>query len=170
MSAAVQVSLAEYLSTSYEPDCEYVDGVLEERNLGTRRHSQTQGLLYAWLLSKAREHRHDIRLEQRVQISKSRFRIPDICLVPKTDLDDIVEHPPALWIEVLSPEDRWSRIRRRLADILSSGVPSVWIVDPCKREAWMATPELGTVKVEDGMLRCESLGLEVELKEILPEN
>jgi len=30
------VSLAEYLSTSYKPDKEYVDGVLEERNAGTK--------------------------------------------------------------------------------------------------------------------------------------
>jgi hypothetical protein len=34
MPTATHVSLAEYLNTEYEPDCEYLDGVLEERNVG----------------------------------------------------------------------------------------------------------------------------------------
>jgi len=34
--AATQVSLEEYLHTSYEPDMEYVDGVLVGRNVGTQ--------------------------------------------------------------------------------------------------------------------------------------
>jgi hypothetical protein len=39
MAAATQpvpalLSLEEYLRTSYHPDCDFVDGHLEERNLG----------------------------------------------------------------------------------------------------------------------------------------
>jgi Uma2 family endonuclease len=170
MSAATQVSLAEYLSTSYEPDCEYIDGVLEDRNVGKKRHSKTQGLLYSWLLSKAGDHGHDVLLEQRIKISASRVRIPDICLVPADDPDDVVQQPPVLWIEVLSPEDRWSRVQRKLADVLQFGVPTIWIIDPYEREAWMATPEQGTVKAEDRKLRCESLRLELEFEQILPKS
>ena len=33
--ATTQVSLEEYLRTDYEPDCDYVDGELEERNAGS---------------------------------------------------------------------------------------------------------------------------------------
>ncbi len=167
MSAAVQISLAEYLSTEYEPDCEYIDGVIEERNVGTRRHSQTQGLLYTWLLSKAQKHGHDIRLEQRVQLSRSRFRIPDICLVPKDDAEEIVQHPPALWIEILSPDDRWSRVQAKLADVLRFGVDTIWIIDPYAKQAWMATQQMATTEVDT--LRCENLSLEVALSEVLPE-
>ncbi len=46
MSALAQptfVSVDEYLRTSYNPDCEYVDGVIEERNLGEYEHSVMQG-------------------------------------------------------------------------------------------------------------------------------
>jgi hypothetical protein len=32
MATATRVTLEEYLNTEYEPHCEYVDGVLEERN------------------------------------------------------------------------------------------------------------------------------------------
>lgn len=34
MSAAPQVSLEEYLNTDYEPEFEYVGGVLVDRNVG----------------------------------------------------------------------------------------------------------------------------------------
>ena len=170
MSAATQVSLAEYLNTSYEPDCEYIDGVLEDRNVGKKRHSKTQGLLYTWLLSRAEEHGHDVLLEQRIKIGHSRVRIPDICLVPVDDPDEVVQHAPPLWVEILSPEDRWSRIQRKLADVLHFGVPTIWIIDPYEKEAWMATPQRGVVKIDDGVLRCEALDLEVELSQILPQD
>ena len=31
--------MEEYLATSYRPDCDYVDGEIEERNLGEKEHS-----------------------------------------------------------------------------------------------------------------------------------
>jgi len=36
------ISVEEYLSTGYEPDCEYDDGVIVERNLGEFEHSFLQ--------------------------------------------------------------------------------------------------------------------------------
>ena len=171
MSAApAPISLAEYLNTEYEPDCDYVDGVLEERNVGKNRHSRTQTLLIAWLA--ARETRHGFRVltEQRVQVARGRVRIPDVCLLPPGDKDEVTQRPPLLWIEVLSPEDRWSRVQTRLNDVLNFGVRTIWIVDPYSKEAWIATPERGTIAVEDGILRCAEPALEVPLNEIIPED
>jgi hypothetical protein len=45
MAVAQQISVQEYLKTVYRPDCDYVDGVVEERNLGERDHSWIQGRL-----------------------------------------------------------------------------------------------------------------------------
>ena len=39
------LSLEEYLRTDYEPDCDYVDGELEERNAGELQHSAVLGFL-----------------------------------------------------------------------------------------------------------------------------
>jgi hypothetical protein len=36
------ISVEQYLATSYEPDCDYVDGRIEERNLGEFDHSSVQ--------------------------------------------------------------------------------------------------------------------------------
>jgi Uma2 family endonuclease len=38
--------------------------------------------------------------------------------------------PPTLVVEVLSPNDRWSKVSRRIAQYLSRGSALVWIVDP----------------------------------------
>jgi len=39
------ISVREYLSTSYRPDCDYVDGRVEERNVGEFDHGYLQTLL-----------------------------------------------------------------------------------------------------------------------------
>jgi hypothetical protein len=101
-----------------------------------------------------------------MKVSPSRIRIPGVCLVDKGDRDEIVERPPALWVEILSPDDRWNRIQDRLTDFLSFGVPTIWIVDPYTKEAWIATPDAPVTPVTDGKLRCAALKLEMELNEI----
>ena len=46
-TAAQLLSLEAYLQTSYRPDCDFVDGVLEDRNVGERDHNRLQLLLGA---------------------------------------------------------------------------------------------------------------------------
>jgi len=168
MSTAVHVPLAEYMDTAYEPDCEYVDGVLEERHVGKNKHSRTQTLLIAWLAAREKLHGRKAMTEQRVQLAASRVRIPDVCLIDPDDDDEVTQKPPDLWIEILSPEDRWSRLQSRLDEVLRFGAPTVWIIDPYAREAWTATPSAGVRPVEDGILRCALLNLQLRLHEILP--
>ena len=169
VTAAAPISIAEYLNSDYEPDAEYIDGVLEDRNVGQKKHSETQGLLIAYLLARKVQHRHRVLPEQRVRISPSRVRIPDICLVSRDDKDEVTQRPPVLWIEILSPEDRWSRIQSKLSDVLRFGVDTVWIVDPYSNQAWIATQHNPAHEVLDGRLRCETLELEIPISEILPE-
>ena len=169
MSAAVQISLGEYLSNTYEPDCDFVDGVLEERNVGLRRHGRTQTLVACRLANREREYRHETLIGQRVKVSPTRVRIPDICLVAADDGDELTRKPPALWIEIVSPDDRWGRIQTRLADVIDFGVPMIWIIDPYAKQAWMMTRATGAAPVTDGMLRYAELNLEVSVAEILAE-
>ena len=49
------VSIEEYLSTSYHPDHEYIDGRVTERNLGERTHSATQGDVIVYLAARSDE-------------------------------------------------------------------------------------------------------------------
>jgi len=165
-----QISLNEYLSNTYEPDCDYVDGVLEERNVGLRRHSRAQTLLTCWLGVREQQHKHSVLIEQRVKISTTRVRVPDICLVAPDNVDEVIQKPPALWIEIVSPDDRWSRIQIRLTDCLDFGVPMIWIVDPYTKKAWTMMRATGVLPAADGILRDPELRLDVPLQEILPED
>ena len=45
----MQVPLSEYLGRTYDPDCEYVDGILQERNVGEISHSDAQTALSAYM-------------------------------------------------------------------------------------------------------------------------
>lgn len=43
--ATVQISLEEYLRSSYHPDCDYIDGEVQERNSGESDHAAVQMFL-----------------------------------------------------------------------------------------------------------------------------
>src|SRR5438128_2790695 len=113
------VSVEEYLSTSYDPDCDYVDGELEERNVGEKDHAKLQRDLLIYLHEHRREWGIFVIQEQRVQISPRRFRVPDLCVYVGPEPDEqIFISPPFLCIEVLSPEDRMNRAQWRIGDYL----------------------------------------------------
>ncbi len=136
------ISVREYLRTSYSPDCDYVDGVVVERNLGERDHAKLQGAVFAYYHARRKEWRIHAYPEQRVQVSATRFRVPDVCVVlGEEPAEQIFTKPPFICIEVLSPEDRLSATRSRVGDFLEMGVPYVWILDPQDRKAWRCTSD-----------------------------
>ena len=145
------VSVEEYLRTVYDPDCDYVDGVVLERNVGEKSHSKLQKRLM-WYLDQHYQGLFVIQ-ETRVQVSRSRFRVPDVCVIdgPEPD-EEIFTEPPFLCIEILSPEDRMSRMQVKIDDYLAFGVKYVWLVDPQTHKAWIYTSDL-IREVRDGVLR-----------------
>jgi Uma2 family endonuclease len=165
MASRTLISVEEYLRTSYRPDCDYVDGEVQERNLGERDHSWTQKALIVYLGN--RESQWGIRVypEQRVQVSATRFRVPDICVTLGQPEEQIFTKPPFLCIEILSREDRMSRVRERVDDYLAMGVPYVWVLDPATRSAYSITPAEGWREVKD-ILRTATAPIEVPLSEI----
>lgn len=91
-----------------------------------------------------------------------------MCLIDRDDNDEVVHRAPALWVEIISPDDRWSRVDRKLNEILRFGVPTVWVIDPYEKRAWNGTSQSGIVFAEDNTLRCERLELVLKLDDILP--
>jgi len=166
MGAATQVTLAEYLATDYHPDREYVDGELLERNVGKRRHSRTQARLVNWLMAHEAQCGFEVLTEQRVQTSATHVRIPDVCLVAQGDTDEVTRRPPLLCIEILSPDDRWSRVNDSITDYLQQGVPEVWVIDPYSGKAWSCTRANGIRLLPDNILHWNDLTL--DLRDVLP--
>ncbi len=163
MPAATQIPVSEYLSTTYRPDREYVDGAMVERNLGEKDHSRPQIRLGAFFFLREAEWGISAMTEQRVQVTPSRFRIPDICVLLADAPDEqIITHPPFLCVEILSKEDTVSSTVERLDDFLKMGVPNVWVIDPRTRRGYRYTPE-GILEAKDGILRTSNPLISVPL-------
>jgi len=142
METGALVSINEYLKTSYDPDCDYVDGVIEERNLGEFDHARLQTALAIYFGNRMKELGICVVVEQRIQVSPTRFRVPDVCVVAgEWPREQIFRTPPFICIEILSPEDRLSRVQERMNDYLHFGVPYVWMLDPETRKAYRWTTE-----------------------------
>ena len=129
--AVALVSVEQYLKSSYEPDAEYVDGVIEERPMGENQHSAWQMALTVYFGSRAREWGIRVRPELRTKTSERHYRVPDVAILDaNAPQDPIALVPPVAAFEILSPEDRLSRLLVRLADLESMGVPALYIIDP----------------------------------------
>jgi Uma2 family endonuclease len=77
--------------------------------------------------------------ELRMRLGPQKYRVPDICVVVEPEADDaILTAPPFLCVEILSTEDRASRMQHRLADYLAFGIPAIWVIDPCSRRAFVS--------------------------------
>jgi hypothetical protein len=76
-----KVAVEEYLHASYDPDCDYVDGTVEERNVGELDHGDFQGELVYWIKSNLRQFGFNAIPELRVQINASRYRVPDVVIL-----------------------------------------------------------------------------------------
>jgi Uma2 family endonuclease len=96
MSVTELVPVEEYLATDHSPDWDFVDGVLEfylhTKDLGIRGFP-----------------------EQRIRVSASRYRVPDICVTVGLPDEQVFTTAPFLCIEILSPEDQMPRVLVKIA-------------------------------------------------------
>jgi Uma2 family endonuclease len=149
MATALHIPIHEYLGIIYRPDREYVDGEIRERNLGKYEHARIQAMLARWFGNREQEWGAQVVTEQRVQVSSTRVRIPDVTLLTLGAQPDVIVDPPLLVIEILSPDDTYSDTQERAKDYREMGVETVWIIDPktrtgrmCSGAEWIESPRL----------------------------
>ena len=166
MLASTVVAVEEYLATSYDPDREYIDGVVVERNLGERDHSRLQGLICVYLMNREKDWGVVTLPEQRVQVSATRFRVPDVCLLRESDpAEPIVTAAPIVCIEILSRDDRMPTVREKVRDYVAMGVKHVWVIDPRERRGSNFTAN-GMDEPEDGVLHVADSNIRLPLDEV----
>src|SRR5687767_1760111 len=125
------VSEEEYLRTDYEPNCEYVDGVLVSKALPDDIHGSLQILIGAYLLTQQQTFDFRVASELHTRIRPGRWRVPDLAVLPGRTIsrrypDEQV--PPILTIEIVSKDEPWSALRSKVTDHLAVGVQTVIIV------------------------------------------
>jgi len=166
MAISTQVPVEEYLRTSYDPDCEYVDGEVLERNVGEKSHSKIQFRLMRILTAHEAEWGIFALHEWRTRTGATRYRIPDVLVVAGPEpSEEVLSTPPLVCIEILSPEDRMSRMQTKIAEYLAFGVRYVWILDPESKQAFAYTAR-GMEQITDGFLRTENPSISIPLAEI----
>jgi Uma2 family endonuclease len=163
MAVATQISVTEYLNTSYHPDRDYVDGEVLERNLGEYEHSRPQMRVSAYFYNREKEWGVRVVPEQRVQVKPTRFRIPDICVVlEESPVESIFRQPPFLCIEILSKDDSFNSLAVRLDDYVAMGVLNLWAIDPQTRRGYRYIKG-SFIQAEDGILRTSNPDLDLEV-------
>jgi Uma2 family endonuclease len=162
------VTLEQYLNNTYNPDCDYMDGYLQERNLGVYDHANLQGEILFLFRSRASEWQVKALPELRLQVSATNYRVPDVMVLRSgQQVDRIVREAPLLCIEVLSPEDTFKRLHEKVRDYLAMGVEHIWAFDPESREAFLCDSS-GFHLVTEAMLTVPGTPIHLELAAIFP--
>jgi Uma2 family endonuclease len=130
------LSIDDYLHATYRPDADFVNGEIEERNMGEYQHARLQALIAALFITNEDSWSIQTVTEQRIHVATDRVRVCDIAILTNDAPDEsVLTTPPLLCIEILSPEDRIPRAKLVLADYLAMGVLNIWLIDPVRRSA-----------------------------------
>ena len=143
MVLKTRVSLETFLAEPERDEAPYLelmDGEVYEKPVGGRIHSRIVSFLMLELgiyLRRTREAWADTELRHSVPGREWVF-LPDVSATrqerqsapPAGSSNAAVEILPDLAIEVLSPDDRFSRITRKVAHYMESGVRLLWVIDP----------------------------------------
>src|SRR3954453_3118776 len=127
MATSTAVPVEEYLSKTYDPDMEYVDGQLLERHVGEYDRSLLQGFIVSELNARHRQRKFRVFPEQRVRISdQPRYRIPDVSVKALPHQKERILERPDLVIEIVSPDDSISDMLVKIADYRTAGISYIW--------------------------------------------
>jgi Uma2 family endonuclease len=131
-SVETLTSVDQYLNTSYDPDVEYVDGTLLERNVGDWLHSLIQSNIIFALRTKY-PHLKTVP-ELRSQTAATRFRLPDVSVLREAPDERFLTAAAFIAIEILSETDRMSAVMEKLHEYEAHGIPNIWVIDPRLRQ------------------------------------
>lgn len=97
-----------------------------------------------------REHESSLHLyafpELRLRIRPGRVIIPDVSVFhPTHPTEPVPATTPFIVIEIISPDDRISEVRKKLQEYVDWGVPHVWLIDPRLRRLYLCTDGLHEV-------------------------
>jgi Uma2 family endonuclease len=136
----------QYLSDPAFEHCEYVDGIVVERNLGTKPHARIQGKCFRKFDEYLDTHPGGyavVELHCRLKVrGYPRFRIPDVAVVLGDESSEqrYLERSPDLVVEVRSPDDSLSSQLRKMDDYFESGCRLAWLVLPEEHSVLILAP------------------------------
>ena len=123
------ISIEEYRASDFEPDAEYVDGTIEVRPTGEFDHNSWQDALLAWFRMHWRDWNLRARPEQRTRVSPTRIRVPDVAVMDMAlPVEQVLTVPPVAVFEIMSLEDRFTRVLEKLADYEKMDIRNIFVI------------------------------------------
>ncbi len=165
MSALAERLTAERFRKMYaqrKPYFELVDGEAVQKALPTKLHSILQFVLSLML----KEIGFKPRPELTLAISESWEPTPDVCGIIGPEEDAYPTHAVAVAIEVLSPEDRFTRVVQKCRKYSEWGVKDILVFDPVGREGWFWDTASGELLRLGERYRFHSRAVELVVKEV----
>ena len=138
------MTLDEFLALpETEPASEFICGEVIQKAMPTGNHGTLAAELGALLRNHLRSTKAGrVMIETRYAARKEgRSYLPDVGVVLRVRMSvdraemksGAIEYIPDLAIEILSPDDRPSRVAEKLAFYTRNEIPLVWVVDPDER-------------------------------------
>jgi Uma2 family endonuclease len=158
-AGSLVVPVEEYLSTTYRPNSEYIDGLLRQKSMPTWKHALIAAALLQLINMTFR--RFLAVPELTVRLREGKFLIPDVAVQRRDHIQDPYPTEPIhLCVEILSPDDRISEVFAKCEDYHEWGVLDTWIVDPESQRAWIYRKgELPREVAESGALEANEISL-----------
>lgn len=165
MSAGTLIPVEEYLNTSYDPDVEYVDGVLVERNLD----DWVQGLVQSNIIFALRRKYPELKVlgPERTQVAGTRYYLPDVIVLLELPPAPfyVLHEAPFVVIEILSPSDRMADVMDKLNDYQVKGVRNIWLFDP-RRQKLFVYQAGDLIEIKGGVIATAEPRFELTREEI----
>jgi len=160
------VPVEEYLSTSYDPDLEFVGGILVERHMGEWLHSLIQS---NFLYAVRRKYPHlKVVAELRSKTANTRYRIPDVSVLLAAPSTEYLLDAAFLVVEVLSKRDVMSVVLAKLKEYSAKGIPNIWLIDPRTQLMWTYRPPV-LLEIEGDTIAAADGSIELSRAEIFAE-
>lgn len=157
MATSTRLSLEEYFRAHYEGECEFVNGELRPKPMGTGPHARVQARLRDALRRFEQAGYGEALPEMSLHLPSGNVLIPDVLFSAKNqtfNAQGIFDTPPVLCIEILSPSQSFAELQNKCRAYLRWGVSSCWIIDPVKRTAWqIEADEVSREIAENGTLQ-----------------
>lgn len=116
------------MNTSYDPDVEYVQGVLVERDAGDWLHAVVHGNVVHSLNQKVPYLK--VAPELRSRMTETGYRLPDVCALLAAPKGRYLTEAAYLVVEVLSEGDTMTLVMEKLREYAQKGVHNILVIDP----------------------------------------
>lgn len=137
--AAPRVTGEELFAMGNIGPCELIEGEIIKRSPTGNRHGNIEGNINYALKLFVRPHKlGHVRVGEvgiYIRRNPDTVRGADVAFISneryaKLQSASFLDVAPDLVVEIMSPEDRWNEVTRKLEEYLGIGVRLVWIVDP----------------------------------------